>query len=249
MASSVEGYVYVEEGGGGAMAGARVGVTVRLRERRVPWIVVCHSIERVLVSRWPGRLWRVRVVDVEGIEQVGPEAGYTRAFSVEVLEKVPAWRVFGRHGRAVAAVIEAARGLELSEVDALEAARSPGAKDAYSRAWGRWLAAVGRVRPEGERHEGTLGVPDVRGAMSPVNEGFVVVSYAVTERAEELVGSAAFEVDEEEERYLGSRWSAASAALLDAAMACGAPEVVEGRDRDVLMAAWRAVYGDDPAAD
>src|SRR5688572_26242955 len=105
MPLTSEGYVYVHDEGAGAMASASPGQRIRLPERRAPWIVVDHSINSIVVARWPGRLWRVAVTDAAGIEQVSAYARYTRAFEVKVLEELPVSQLFGERGEAVCSVI------------------------------------------------------------------------------------------------------------------------------------------------
>ena len=62
----------------------------------------------------------------------------------------------------------------------------------------------------------------------------------VWDRAETVAGSAAFVEDDEGEREFGPVWGAAASALLDAAMALGAPEFVS-TDAAILTAAWKGV--------
>ncbi|MBA4190265.1 MAG: hypothetical protein C0467_19950 [Planctomycetaceae bacterium] len=63
---------------------------------------------------------------------------------------------------------------------------------------------------------------------------------AVSDRAEVVVGPGALIEDEEGERALGPVWVTAASALLDAAMAIGAPSVAV-EDAADLTAAWMVV--------
>lgn len=110
----VSGYVYVDDEEQGPIAGAAPGRLVRNATLRPPWIVVHHSLDRVLVAQWPGRLFRVEVVPPSTREEraameraaaeLAVDAGYTRAIAVEVLEELPAPSLFGPHGDAVGAL-------------------------------------------------------------------------------------------------------------------------------------------------
>jgi hypothetical protein len=53
-------------------------------------------------------------------------------------------------------------------------------------------------------------------------------------------------VDPDGEQLLSEPWATAGRALLHAAMAFGAPELVTGAEAAVLTADWRAVLGDEP---
>src|SRR4051794_27045731 len=98
--AKVTGFVYVPAAEEGAMRAAARGATIRNPDRHPPWIVVAHTMERVIAASWPGKLWRVRVLR-EAPEQPMATAGYTRATAVEVLEEVPVARLFGARGEEV----------------------------------------------------------------------------------------------------------------------------------------------------
>ena len=57
-----EGYVYAWDSGD-VMARARQGLRIANKHRRPPYIIVAGSIHALEVMRWPGKLWRVRIVD------------------------------------------------------------------------------------------------------------------------------------------------------------------------------------------
>ena len=238
---SISGYVYAPDADPGLFAGIGPGAVVRLPGRSPPWIVVDHALDSALVARWPGRLYRVLILDAEGVEQASAHARYTRAVAVRVGEGVPAWRLFGDHGEGVAAVIAFAAGLELPTARRLAERRHPLAGRAYSRAWGRWLGAGAGPAP-GEDWGGTLAAGPGP-ARSPVNCGLSLTYRAVWDRAGALFGPAAFVPDEEGEPTLAPVWASAADALLDAAMALGAPQLVAEDDAASLTEAWRSVAG------
>ena len=234
------GYVYAPDSDPGPLAGAKAGAVVRRPDPSPPWIVVDHAIESTLVARWPGRLWRVEVLDVGGIEQASARANYTRALAVRVLEEIPACRLFGERGEQVAAVVRVACRLDLPAAERLAESRPPDADGAYSRCWHRWLTRDGRgPAAENDDYSGTLAAGS-GGARSPVNCGLTLLHREVWDRAEAIQGPAAFVLDEEGERSLGPVWSRAAAALLDAAVALGAPSLVPPEDAAVLTTAWDA---------
>jgi hypothetical protein len=112
-----DGFVYVEYERPSAMSAARVGATIALPARRPPFIVVHHEVETIIVGRWPGKLWRVQIMDAftpEEEEATGGKllpyarARYTRAVAVNVLEELSPARLFGVNGEAVCDVIAGA---------------------------------------------------------------------------------------------------------------------------------------------
>ena len=68
-----------------------------------------------------------------------------------------------------------------------------------------------------------------------------MIHNVVGRRAEALVGPSVWVVYEadSEGAWLSEPWCAASIALLDAALAFGAPDLLDGQDHDILTAAWR----------
>jgi hypothetical protein len=235
------GYVYVPDADPGRLAEASPGAVVRNLDPAPPWIVVDHAIGSVCVARWPGRLWRVEVLDTDGVPQASAHASYTRAVAVRVLDEVPAWSLFGEHGESVVAILSFASRLDAPTAERLAACRHPRADQAYSRAWRKWLDAVGcnSLYPDAD-FRGTLAAGS-GACRSPIRCGLLLVHRAVWERAEAHVGPDAFLQDDEGERTLGPVWGAAAASLLDAAMALGAPEVTVEEDAAILTAACRAV--------
>ncbi|MFI1653369.1 hypothetical protein ACH4ZU_00325 [Streptomyces sp. NPDC020472] len=219
-----------------------------------PWLVVDHVLERVLVVRWPGRLFRVEVVPpataeeraamARAAENLRPDAGYTRAVSVDLVEELSPSVLFGRHGDAVRRVLDAGRDLDEERARRLAGARPPASDRAYSAAWDRWLAE----QPKGARHHGrdhgsTLAVSGVGPSTSPIGHGFSVLCHTVRTSAKLHGGAGVYAVDEDGDEVLADPWHTALGALLDAAMAFGAPRCVDGEGATVLKAAWNSVFG------
>lgn len=237
----INGYVYAPDSDPGLFAGTAPGAIVRKSDRSPPWIVVDHSIESVIIARWPGRLYRVLILDAEGIEQVSTQANYTRAVAVEVCDEVPATRLFGDNGEAVSSVISFATQLELPTARLLADLRHPLADQAYSRAWCRWLNGTGFGKAYEECDFSRTLEAGSESYRSPINRGLTLTYLAVWNRADALQGSGAFVDNEEDERTLAPVWSLAAAALLDASMAVGAPSIMTEEDAVILTAAWRSV--------
>jgi hypothetical protein len=239
----LRGLVFVSDADDGPMRSARAGATIRNTDGGPPWIVVDHSIESVIVAKWPGRLWKVEILEAAR-EQPNDGVNYTRAVSVRVIEELPVSELFGPHGARVCAVIERARALTADDLAVLGANGHPLARAAYSSGWRKWL---GRGEPapgdSSEDHADTLAVPG--GARSPIHSGFTVLHSVLAKRARGLVGDAAFVVDEEGNQSFTPPWASAADAFLHAAMAFGAPELLSPADREALTQAWRKRYSDE----
>ncbi len=225
------------------MKNVNVGSTVRNPDKRPPWIVVNHSLQSVIVAKWPGKLWKVEII-ATAAEQPNATAQYTRAVAVRVLEELPVTELFGPHGASVSNVIEKTRTLELNDVQALGKSASSPMRDAYSRAWSNWLAQIEpNSAHRNEDHGGTLAISGEH-PRSPIGVGFSVLYSVLADRARKVTGDAAFITNDEGEQYFAPEWDAAFSALLGAAMAYGAPELVTSVDRATLSFAWIGTFGE-----
>jgi hypothetical protein len=239
--AAASGFSYVPLSEDGPMARAVPGAIVRTPGAGPPWIVVDHSIQSVVVARWPGRLWEAEVVETAP-EQPREGAGYTRALAVRIGRELPVAMLFGPHGEDVVRVIEAAASIEVAQAAELAARSSAPAREAFSRAWRGWLA---KVAPDSihldSDHTSTLAV-HAAGTRSPIGAGFTVLDTVLMERAHTLVGDAAFIADDDGELFPAEPWDGALQALLDAAMALGAPALASDADRAILIEAWEHCF-------
>jgi hypothetical protein len=239
------------------MTGAAVGMRVENAALEPPWIVVHHSLQKVGVAHWPGRLFRVAAVAprspaedqalASAAENLRPDAGYSRVVAVDVLEELAPAILFGPHGQDVIKILDVGRFLTEDRAKMLAAHCDPRAEHAYSRAWAYWLAA----QPHGafylkEDHPDTLLVPGAGPSGSPIGDGFLVLSDAVRRSARQRGNLDAFTTDDDGEQIMTEPWATARASLQYAAMAYGAPELISATDHDVLTAAWRSVIADTP---
>lgn len=224
------------------MRAARVGAMIRNSDGGPPWIVVDHSIESVVASKWPGRLWEVEVLETTP-EQPTMGANYTRAISVRVIAERPIPELFGAHGPVVCRVIEKAGALAIDDAPILLSATHPLAREACSRVWSRWLS-----RPETENGENADTLAVVSGganARSPIGCGLTVLHSVLVERIRKLLGDEAFIFDEEGNQEFAPQWAKVADVFLHAAMAYGAPEFVSAEEMAILTAGWQRRYAEE----
>lgn len=250
----MSGFVFVDQEAPDYLKEAAPGSRVTLPSFEPPWLVVNHSLDRVIVARWPGRLFRAEVVPpatdeeraamARAAERLSSDAGYTRAVSIDLVEEISPTVLFGPHGDAVRPVLEAGYALDEEDARRLASARHPAADRAYSAAWERWLGEQPNgAAYQGQWHASTVAVPGAGRSESPIGHGFTVLSHAVYESARLRGGGRTHALDEYGDWVLLDPWRTASVALLDAAMAFGAPHLVDDRTGTVLTTAWNAVYG------
>lgn len=222
------------------------GTTVHGEDPGPPWIPVSHTVDDVIVARWPGRLWRVEVLKRAG-SQPSANASYTRAIAVRVLEERPVAELFGPHGDEVCKVIAVADRLTEQDFDQLRRVVTQDADGAYSRAWSKWISRLDPTSPHvNDDLGGTLQV-SVQGKRSPINDGLSLVHHIVFDRACAIAGDAAYVRDDEtDDIWLRPEWSPAGTALLHAALALGAPELMSEADRDLLLSAFVRAFPNNP---
>ena len=229
----------------------RTADRVALAKPVPPWLVVDQAIDSIVIgSRWPGRLWRVRVEKQGDMSDLVAQPGYWRASAIAVLEELPLSALFGPKGEAVLEIVARIDTLTRSEAQALADNLPEDAWVAYSRAWMRWSRPDGEAAlDEVDDWRGTLAATR-RGdkARSPIHSGFLLIHGQLRRRAEQLDGNAAFvlvEEDGETEQILNPLWQAACDALLFAAMARAAPQYVSEEDGQALTHAWARVFSGD----
>ncbi|MFC7245060.1 hypothetical protein ACFQO7_21505 [Catellatospora aurea] len=233
------GYLWVDHSAPEHVRTAQVGGHVRQPEARPPWLVVYESPGRVLVNRWPGRLFAVRIRPAatageraalaEVTARIRPGAGYTNAMAVDVIEELSPALMFGADGDAVVRVLDAARALDEPTAHRLARARHPDAGDACRAAWQRWRDDTPPC-----------------GLGSPIASGFGLLHRLVCDSARARGGPGAWIVDGDGEEEAAEPWKSAYGALREAAMAYGAPDLSDSDSGTIMAAAWIEVYGHLP---
>ena len=243
------GFVYVSDEETGPMRDARAGATIRVEGRGPPWIVVDRDPSGVILARWPGRLWRVKIVEAateRDQRHVGglplPYARYTRCISVAIDAEEDISILFGSHGAGVMPVLDVATRLTRDQAEALSANRHPDAGAAQDRVWRNWLQHEAIPDDIHDHYDGTLQMGGQKWG-SPINGGLSVLHDTVFKRAQSLDGDAATESDQDD-IWLLHPWEGADRVLGDAALALGAPEQMIAEDRATLLHGWLKVFGD-----
>ncbi|MCX7359305.1 MAG: hypothetical protein NT015_14330 [Alphaproteobacteria bacterium] len=211
---------------------AAAGEVLRIPGRTPPWLIV-SALGSTLFASWPGQYVLAEVVDAITEEEQRPYggapaswAGYTRAAAVRVVEIYHLPNIFGQHGDAVAAIVDATSTLTEAEATEMIARRHPEADAARER-----IEAL--VKRDLDRNGSGLGAPFEHG--SPLG-ALYFLDLVVSERALAVVGDRAFEDDPDDPgAWLAEPWTGAVSVLWEAALAIGAPDIGAEGDRAVLM--------------
>ena len=218
----VTGFVYVGVDERGLMAAAAPGLRIGTFVDKPPWMVVDYDPRSTLLAKWPGRLWKVRVLH-KASDQPLSYAGYTRATAVDVMQEVPLAVLFEHNGEAVVDFLNSISRLTAKAAAALSESQDDEATRVHSAAWDRWLASTDPASPFlGQEHAGTIAMV-AKAPRSPVGDAPSVLHSELTKRAREIAGDAAFVVDDEEQ-YFSPPWLRAGTCLQHSLFALGVDE-------------------------
>jgi hypothetical protein len=178
------------------------------------------------VLTWPCRLWRVE--DLAQPTAVSTHPFYLRCAAFTVIDEQPSWQVFGPHGEAVAHLEDQAAQLTSQHVSAIATADGIAEWQAFRDVMRRWHAQVDSTPHEGRLH-------------SPIGNGLAVVRDAV-DLAAARTGAQLFSwvEDTSESPVLADpAWREARQAMAAAALAAGAPELLQNNDAEALTSRWQ----------
>ena len=238
------GFIYVaDERQDFRFATAQPGDVIRNPTREAPWMVVERTLEDVLVTSWPGALWEAKVIDA--LQPQGHTGNYTRAVAVQLVRRLPSHILFGPNGEGVAWILDRASTLGPEEATLLYAHRSADAGRLYSKAWLNW-GGLTAEKQDFEDWEGIVSVPG-QVPVSPIHRGLNTVFGCVVTQALDTDGETAMYADggpeDDPDLHLAEPWRSAALALIEAAMAFGAPDLLPDSERDVLTIPWRRLTG------
>ena len=223
---------------------ARAGVSLRLPNRGPPWIVVDFDLTKTIVARWPGKLWRVRVIEAANASDQrhaggapNAQATYVRAICVHVMSAESPALLFGPRGADLLPIFDEAARLSRDTARNLASSRHADAAAAYDRVLRNWAQAANVAVTS----DGLDGVLKMCGG-SPVNGALAVLHHLAFERARLIDGSAAL-IQEGDSVFLAEPWATAAQVIGDAALALGAPDLVSDSGRDALVSGWVSVFG------
>ena len=169
---------------------------------------------------WPCRLWRVD--NLEGAVRLLPSNGWLLCKAVTVREELPGWLVMGPRGDAVVQVVEQARGLTGAQASAIAALDEDDEGRLYQAVWDRWL----RLRTGGS------GSPLGKVGLYPV---FHAVNQAARRTSPTLFG---WDEADGVEVLTDPAWVQAQHAAMAAALALGAPDILDVEENERLARRW-----------
>ncbi len=220
---------------------AKAGQFIKV-ENKPPCLIVNHTIERAILTRWPFKLWKTEInaqsYNKDLQKGLIAKAGYTRTYRLQLLEELPADLLFGDKGAAVSKILDKAVQITQEQVSQLFEFDYKDAEKHYSKAWDEWLKRRDKVHRMGNNQ----GV--IYSGGSPLNHGLSLISNVIHKRAIALLGKEKALIFEDDECYLVADWSAASTAFLHAAMA-SRTDLLSANEAKQMLIPFKTIFGTD----
>lgn len=240
--------MYAPDEKSGLFENAKVGDRLIKPERKPPYIVVDHSLNTKIITKWPGKLYRVEVINPHKERDINKEllegAHYTRTFGVKILEEIPIGKMFGANGDEIKRIIDITRELNEEAVNQLSEYDVESNRTIVNKAWKNWIKEnVESYQHLDDDFYSTLKVTSKDKAYSsPIGEGLSIISSQFSIRTRELVGDEGFHIDKDGEIYLLPKWDKACEALLQAGISYESHNLLSESKKDVLRKPFLEVF-------
>lgn len=224
--NKIQGYIYVTTEDEELFIGAKVGDRIIKKDRKPPYLVVDHTLDRIVVNRWPGKLYRVEVLDQDSDversinENLVENIWYTRTYGVQILEELDPFTLFGENGHSVAVIADFASAISLEQAKKLSTYSLDENRKIISKLWKNWTALTD---PEYANQDidwtDTIAEhPKGQDKVSPVGYALSLIYLRGFRRARELEDDNAIQFDEDENVYLVEKWQNVVSHLINVAL-------------------------------
>jgi len=243
---SIKGYIFTSKKDD-IILNSNIGDIIE-KERKPPFLVVNHEIYKIIVTRWPGKLFFVEVIDPVDNTKLKPgvklrkDAHYTRAFAIKILEELPVANLFGENGEMISRILDRISVFSKDEVLSLAKLENKEANELFSEGWNRWLKINdSNSIHHGYNHERVILIHTEK-SCSPINYGLSIISSHYNQKIKELIGDEAFYIDEEGDECMQAQWASALNVLFSIAMGYGASFLFNESELKVLTSAWEELF-------
>lgn len=243
--NKIQGFVYVTAQKDPKLFETSVGYKYIKADDQPPYIVVDHALDSVLVTKWPGRLLKVEVLNQANEKEINQglvkNIWYSRTLGVEILDELPISELFNPGGIIVVKILDFASTMNDADADCLAQFDISKAHQIYSDTWNAWLKTKDPSSIHlNNNHFDTLAILP-KNSRRTLNNSFSVIANLVWDRAKEVLGEAAFTRDEEDEFILKKSRAHARSILTQAAMAHNAAAFISEENREILLAPWSSI--------
>lgn len=244
----IQGYVYISNDKNELFANAKVGDLIIKKDKKPPFIVVDHSLDTKIITQWPGKLFKVEVINPSKEKKINKglvkDIWYTRTFGVKILGEVEIKELFGDNGQDIVQIINLTRTISEHKVLQLSNFDKGMNSELFQKAWRNWILIYDKNHPfVNEDHFNTIKIAlKNQRYSSPIKEGLSIISSQFDIRVRELVGDSAFEIDEDGEFYLQPIWAKAVEKILHAGMSYASDNILSESERKTLRAPFSEVF-------
>ena len=244
----IQGYIYVSKEENELFKGFEIGDSVIKKNKNPPYIVVDHTLDTKIITQWPGKLFKVEVINPskeKGINKgLVKDIWYTRTLGVKILDEVNISKLFGGNGQNIEQIIDLTRNITEEKVLAFSKYSETENRDLFTKAWRNWIMLYNKNHPYlNDEHYNTISLSQKNQRYSsPIKKGLSIISSQFDIRARELVGETAFGVDEEGELYLQPIWANAVEKILHAGISYASDEILSEIERRNLRKPFNEVF-------
>lgn len=245
---NLKGYVYYSVDEDKRFSEAKAGDIIKNKSNRPPWIVVDHDLNSIIVTKWPGKLFEVEVLNQSNEKKLNKglvkDVWYTRTLGVKIIREIPLENLFGDNGVEICQIINITRNITVQQVISLSKFKNDDSREIYSKAWEKWIAIYDKESSYAtDKHYDTLKIfiNNNRHISSPIKQGLAIIASQLDSRAREILGKEAFIIDKGEE-YLISEWANAMEKLLHAGMAEESESLLTLEEKEILTKPFRETF-------
>lgn len=243
----IQGFVYANDEASELFKNAKVGDIIMKPNRNIPFIVVDHTLDKMIITRWPGKLYKVEVLNQSKEKDLNKglaeNVWYTRTLGVKILEEMSLENLFGTNGKWISQIVDVTRNISEEQVDSLSNFDAHPGRELFSKAWKNWISLMNKDDANfDEDYSNTLAILDENHDQSPIGRGLTLISSQFYIRAREIAGESAFGIDDEGEIFLQPKWSKACEKLLHAGMSYESLNLLSESEKMVLRKPMTEVF-------
>lgn len=227
---------------------AKVGDNIIKQEKTPPYLVVDHDLDKIIITTWPGKLYKVAVLNPSEEKQINTglvkNIWYTRTFGVKILEELPVEIIFGDNGLQIKQILDFIINITEEQVSQLANYDVEQNQKIYSNAWNNWVSLTDKeYHNSSSDFEKVIQVfPKNQSRVSPIGQGLSIISTIFYQTARKLTQDEALEIDEEGEIHLKPKWSIASTHCLNAGMSYEDSNLITEDEKALLRRPFEEVF-------
>ncbi len=230
------GYVYVPVGEDVRFDRAIRGTIIENDSFAPPWIIVDKTFEKIILTKWPGKLFEVEILNPAKEEHINvdisKDAQYLRTTGIKILNELPTDLLFGKYGSEVVTILNTIKKITKENVENISGLLSQNAREIYSTVWSSWIND--NTHTSNTNYDTLKIVSEIHQRSSPINEGLSLIKSTFDKRAVEVLGKYTWVFDKNGNPSLNNTWQKASEVFLHAAMSFESYDLLSKEEKEIL---------------